>query len=65
MVDLCEEDYHRGTKRIIFRKLDLELENTSGVRTIRRAKDNTFPEEHIVSNWTSTTVHRRIPLKIK
>jgi hypothetical protein len=64
MINLGEEDYNRGTKWVILWKLNLKFEDASGIWTISRAKDNTFPEKQIISLWSSAAVHWRVTLKI-
>jgi hypothetical protein len=64
MINLGKEDDYRGTEWIILRELNLYFEYASGIWTVRRTKDNAFPEEEIIAFWASATVMRRIALDV-
>jgi hypothetical protein len=64
MVDLrCELNVGR-LERIIYRKLNPKLEDTSLIGAFSRTNDKAFPLEHVFSFRSSATVRRRVLLEI-
>jgi hypothetical protein len=64
VVNLCGECNGRALERVINRKENLQFEDTSGVRRIRRTKDNTLPSKEVISLWAGRAVGRRVILKV-
>jgi hypothetical protein len=54
----------RRLEGIIYRKLNLELEDTTLIRTFIGSHNKSFPTKHIFTVWTRTTIEGRVLLKV-
>jgi hypothetical protein len=59
----CE--YNTWTlERVVYWKLNLELEDATRIRAVCRSHDNTLPAIQIITLWPSGTVCGRISTKV-
>ena len=64
MVNLGRKADRRRLERVIDRKQNGEVKDTSAVRAIRRADDHSLPSKHVITLRASRAICRRICLEI-
>jgi hypothetical protein len=60
VVDASSEMNLWRLERIVRRKVDIEEENATSIGRVVGSHDRCLPVEHVITNWTSRTVGRRI-----